>query len=419
MPGYLIGKTCSTHNVCMHKSSLAQILGLSKFTVIKAEELPEKILIHVKLRRKTGLRSSCGKRSTKVHEHTPPQTIKHISIGCRQTHLIVYKRRFWCRNCQKTYNEKLDMVKKWHRHTDLLEDEVIRELKEMSFLGTQRRTGVNYDQQVKILKKFMKPFEANWKREQKMKSFSLGMDGHSFSGHDMVLTVTNLTIPKVISILPSDKKKDIDHFLTRIPDEVKLKIKAVCIDMSAGYRFSLKKYLPSSKVVIDHFHIIQDANNRIDEERRIANEMLKTKAPKKLFLKNKEHLTQSQQVQIKFWFKKLPDLAVLWFFKEALREMYSSKSRETAQKRLDIVISGLYKQRSKTTSDWAKTLERWYDTILNYFDYRITNGFTEGMHTKFKLLKRLGYGFRNKEVYIRKMALACLPWVVFLPRYSG
>ena len=168
--------------------------------------------------------------------------------------------------------------------------------------------------------------------------------------------------------------------------------------------------------MIDKFHIIQDANNRIDQERCIANEMLKVKAPKKLFLRNKENLTDLQQEQIKRWFKKLPDLAVLWFFKEALREMYASKDKEQAQKRLDIIISGLYKQQSKTTSDWAKTLERWYETILNYFDYLITNGYTEGMHTKFKLLKRLGYGFRNKDVYIRKMALACLPLIVFLPR---
>lgn len=186
--------------------------------------------------------------------------------------------------------------------------------------------------------------------------------------------------------------------------------------MTAGYRSSLEKKLPDSKIVIDKFHIIQDANKRIDQERCIANEMLKTKAPKKLFLRNKEHLDEKQQEQIKGWFKKLPDLAVLWFFKEALREMYASKSKKQGQKRLDIIISGLYKQQSKTSSDWAKTLERWYEPILNYFDYMITNGYTEGMHTKFKLLKRLGYGFRNKEVYIRKMALACLPLALFLSR---
>jgi len=395
--------------------SLAQVLGLSKYQVIKLEEQPQKILLHIRLRRKTATCPDCGIRRRQIHEHLPPQTIKHVSIGSRQTHLVVYKRRFNCSVCDRTYTESLDMAKKYARHTNLLEEEVIRRLKEMSFLGTARQTGLHYRKQVDILKRFMKPFEANWKRERRMKSFSLGMDGHSFSGHDMALTVTNLTIPKVISILPSDRKVDIETFLKRIPSEVKSKISAVCIDMSAGYRSSLKRYLPGAKIVLDKFHIIQDANKRLDEERCILNETLKTKAPKRLFMRNKEDLTPTQQQNLEAWFKRLPDLEILWFFKEALREMYASKTPEKAKQRLEIIISGLYRQRSKLTSDWAGTLERWHKPILNYFNYMITNGYTEGMHTKFKLLKRLGYGFRNKEVYIRKMALACLPLTVFLP----
>jgi len=168
---------------------------------------------------------------------TPEPTItkvkKHISIGARQTHLVVYKRRFYCHKCQKTYNEQLDMVNKHQRHTNLLEDEVIRQLKEMSFEATKRTTGIHYQKQVQILKKTMKPFEANWNRERRMKSFSLGMDGHSFSKHDMVLTVTNLNIPRVISILHTDSKNDIDKFLNNIPKDIKQKINAVCIRLVA------------------------------------------------------------------------------------------------------------------------------------------------------------------------------------------
>lgn len=399
----------------MYNTSLARILGLSKFKIIKIEEQPQKILVYVKLKRKTAVCPVCKVRRSQVHENLPAQTVKHISIGGRQTHLVIYKRRFYCFKCQRTYNERIDMIKKHARHSFLLEEEVIRQLHEMSFAGTKRKTGIHYQKQVEILKKTMKPFEANWNRERRMKSFSLGMDGTSFSGHDMILTVTNLDIPRVVSVLHTDKKKDIDRFLNSIPKDVKSKIKAVCIDMTAGYRSSIEKRLVDSKVVIDKFHVIQDANNRIDQERLIANEMLKTKAPKKIFLCSKELLTAKQQEQIKYWFKKLPDLAVLWFFKEALREMYASTSPQQAKKRLDVIISGLYKQRSKITSDWAKTLERWYEPILNYFDYMITNGYTEGMHTKFKLLKRLGYGFKNKDVYIRKMMLACIPLAILLP----
>ena len=399
----------------MFNTSLASLLGLSKFKILKIEEYPQKILIHIKPRRKTAVCPCCGIGRSKVHQNLPSQVKKHISIGARQTHLVVYKRRFYCHKCQKTYNEQLDMVNKHQRHTNLLEDEVIRQLKEMSFEATKRTTGIHYQKQVQILKKTMKPFEANWNRERRMKSFSLGMDGHSFSKHDMVLTVTNLNIPRVISILHTDSKNDIDKFLNNIPKNIKQKINAVCIDMSAGYRSSIEKHLSSSKIVIDKFHIIQDANSRIDQERVIINEMTGTDAPKKLFLINKENLTERQQKLIDKWFKKIPDLKTLWSYKEDIRQMYASDDYQQAKRRLDTIISGLYKQQSKVTSDWAKTLERWYEPILNYFDYMITNGYTEGMHTKFKLLKRVGFGFKNKDVYIRKMALGCLPLALLLP----
>jgi len=44
-------------------------------------------------------------------------------------------------------------------------------------------------------------------------------------------------------------------------------------------------------------------------------------------------------------------------------------------------------------------------TILNYFHERTTDGFTEGCHTKIKMLKGVSYGLRNVDVYWRRMLL--------------
>lgn len=43
--------------------------------------------------------------------------------------------------------------------------------------------------------------------------------------------------------------------------------------------------------------------------------------------------------------------------------------------------------------------------ILNYFHERTTDGFTEGCHTKIKMLKGVSYGLRNADVYWRRMFL--------------
>lgn len=42
-----------------------------------------------------------------------------------------------------------------------------------------------------------------------------------------------------------------------------------------------------------------------------------------------------------------------------------------------------------------KTIVRWFGEVVGYFDGRTTNGTVEGINNKLKLIKRLGYGFRN------------------------
>lgn len=54
---------------------------------------------------------------------------------------------------------------------------------------------------------------------------------------------------------------------------------------------------------------------------------------------------------------------------------------------------------------FKKTLTEKLEEILNYFDNKTTSGFTEGVHTKIKLLKRLSYGLRNPQSYVEKLEL--------------
>ncbi|MFC1941068.1 transposase [Chloroflexota bacterium] len=46
---------------------------------------------------------------------------------------------------------------------------------------------------------------------------------------------------------------------------------------------------------------------------------------------------------------------------------------------------------------------------MNHFDNHTTNVFTEGCHTKIKILKRMSSGLKNVDVYWRKMLLGFVP----------
>jgi transposase len=50
------------------------------------------------------------------------------------------------------------------------------------------------------------------------------------------------------------------------------------------------------------------------------------------------------------------------------------------------------------------TIQRWMSEIIGYFDYGTTSGAVEGINNRLKLIKRLGYGFRNFENF----SLRCL-----------
>ena len=54
------------------------------------------------------------------------------------------------------------------------------------------------------------------------------------------------------------------------------------------------------------------------------------------------------------------------------------------------------------------TFTNWREEILNYFDYRITNGFVEGKNNRIKTIKRMAYGYRNMDNF-RMRILATNP----------
>lgn len=58
---------------------------------------------------------------------------------------------------------------------------------------------------------------------------------------------------------------------------------------------------------------------------------------------------------------------------------------------------------------WGKSLRYYREEILNYFIYRTTNAYTEGLNVRCKLIQRISSGFSNVDVYIRKAMLILFP----------
>jgi len=402
---------------------ITKLLGLDQFKIERFELGVDELIFYVTPRRKTADCPICHKRTKRVHQYLPPQTKRHINIGNRKTFLVIAKRRFYCSHCHRTFTESIKGIDKWQRHTFLLEDWLISMIALASFNKVTEQTGCSYRLQQRKLDKYIQNQQQDknwWRLETEAKNgWILGLDGHSFAGLDMVQTITDLTSHRLLAVLEKDNQQALKQYLDEtVPKAARKKIIAVCMDMTNGKRTIVKRYLPQADIVADPFHLIANANKHIDEERLAIQQIDKVKLPKTIFYINKENLSPSQKERLLHIFKRYPSLKTLWFYKEALRSMYrEAANRHEAQQRLDKIIKGLYLQQTRDTSRWARTLERWYDPILNYFIYRTTNAYTEGLHTKFKLIKRISYGFRNKRSYINKITLACLIVSKHLPQF--
>jgi transposase len=108
-------------------------------------------------------------------------------------------------------------------------------------------------------------------------------------------------------------------------------------------------------------------------------------------------------------FSRFPVLKEFWWTKEQLRLFYRAKDRTEGEKILGRILVGCESSDDAEMVRWGRTLRHWRSYLLNYFAHRTTNAYTEGVHTKIKLLKRASYGLRNIEVYVKKMLLGFLP----------
>jgi len=378
---------------------IAKIFNLQGYILYKISVKAREVSIWIGRPKKESMCPYCGSLTKRVHSKAKKERrIFHGFAMGKRVWLVVRARRFRCK-CGRTHTERFPGIVKWKRQSESGMKTILRMLSKESFNTVSKKTGMSYGTLKKILL-MVRPL--SWKSLLASSPdgfLYLGIDDHSFRGQNLVITVTELKQRKLLQILPDDRKKTLKEFLFKIPSYTKERIKEVCIDMKAGYLEAIKEELPSASVVVDPFHVIEDANRRVDEARKIEQEGVKERIPKRIFLIGKEKVKSREGLE--YWLKRYPTIKEFYEMKERLREMFKMERREEAERKLSFAIAIAEESEDVEMGLWAKTLRKWRPYILNHFKSETTNAYTEGVHTKIKLLKRISYGFRNVEVYVK------------------
>lgn len=353
---------------------------------------------------------ACKTSTNKIHQYHY-RTIKHDRLGKMQILLNLKIRRFQCRQCKKVFSEKIAGIDRKKASLNF-RTEVLSWLQKNSFRYISQRFKVSGA----TLNRYVLAVRDCWLIDwNKIEVTKLGIDEHSFRGHELVITIADISHHKLLAILKTDRRIALIEFLNSIPKKAKDNIKEVCIDLKQGYKTAIKQCMPHVDIAADRFHVETLANRMVDEIRAVVQmEHTGRKGQlKKLLLTKycllKEHEKKKlDMVWIKF--EKYPVLKQSWLIKEKIIQFYQSGNYEQAKKQFKY-ITMLFESANQnryletTTHTW----KNWREQILNYFNNKTTNGFTEGCHTKIKMMKRVSFGFRNINNYIAKMMLAFVP----------
>ena len=398
-------------------TNIISLLKVPGFRVIDVQIKGEEIIISVRKRAKTTRCPTCLKRSKRLKDYRSPSKILHMTLSLQKVYLLFRKRRFMCLSCKKVFTEQISFVPRYAHTSIWVQHEALDRLADSSFQKTTKRTGISYGSLVALLKRVFSLGAIDWDTHIVSGILRLGIDEHHFGrGNKYLVTIANLLTHKPIHILTTCTKLAVREFLVSLPANTKETIDEVVVDMRDAFIEAVKEALPQTRIVIDHFHIIQDANKRLSEARKIEEDVEEKvkgnglkRIPWKLLTRNKEDLRGEQQKIIDYYRYRYPALALFYACKEKLRDMYKAGTKEEADSILTNLIWQMKQSDYPELWQWARTLSKYKPYILNYFDNHSTNAVTEGLHRKFKLIQRTAYGFRNPEVYARRIMLACLP----------
>ena len=90
------------------------------------------------------------------------------------------------------------------------------------------------------------------------------------------------------------------------------------------------------------------------------------------------------------------DLKQGYQLKELFLDIVNHAELDDVERQLKDFIDLCYESKIEEFIDAASTIDNWLPYIVNSFiDKRLSNGYTEGLNNKIKVIKRVGFGYKN------------------------
>ena len=371
------------------------------------------------------------------------RTIKYLDIAGYNSIIKYKQKRYKCKDCKLTFNEGNSFVKK---HSTISNPTKIKLLEEcrikQSFTDVGKRLNLST---TTVLNEFKDHVSISRNKLTEVLCFDEFKATNGAVKYAFILG--DPLSGEIVDILPSRQQEYLYDYFNKVSDEERYGVKYIVTDLFEPFRTIVKNRFWKSIHIADRFHWIRlatDAYNRMrikimNNYKDLGDGQFKGKYNKystyyymlkkyakiliinrysrsEAFFENKHYvyyldkeLTLNEIIE--YILNRDKDMETGYFLLQDLYKIAKQSTYETARKDLKEWIEKVNEYNSTVNyfKSVAATYKVWLNEIVNSFiinpktNKRMTNGFIEGKNNYIKVIKRIGFGFKDFETFRAKI----------------
>jgi transposase len=408
-------------------TAFKRMLRLKGASVIDVSFGGEGVIVTLALRcRRRRVCSICGQtgRQLEIADHRVKRW-RHLDLGACRCVLECELRRLRCPDCGVRY-EAVGWARPGSPYTRDFEDVCAFLAQQMAKTPITRLLRIAWDSVGKIVQRVV----ADHLDESRLAGLVLiGCDDISFRKGQRYLTcVADHIAGRVIWAKPGRNAETLQAFFDLL-GERKHSIRAISIDMSAGYENAIREQIASDaqfspEICFDPFHVCQLASRAVDDVRR-ADWNAKGKSTTKdgrwvkharwSLLKAPERQSTKQLARLAEVERTNQRLYRAFLLKEELRLIYHLPDPTTAPEHLKAWLAWASRSKLKPFVKLARTIRQYRDGILAAIRLGLSNARLEGLNSKVRLISHRSFGFHGPDPLISLIYLCAGGITIDLP----
>lgn len=375
---------------------IEKLLHWEEGTIYFYENSSDYFLFHAEFPRRIHYCPHCNTPTNRIKDYRYQRVLACI-IDDKPAYIRIRKRRYDCPCCGKTFYESIPGLSKYQRRTNQQQLSIIQGCtKKMTFTDFAQQYHVSVSTAVRYFDRISVAAPSTLPSVISLDEFKGNAHGHRYQ-----VALNDPIAHRCLDILPNRNTDAlIAYFLRNYSRRERCRVTHVVIDLSSIFRKVIQTVFPNAAIIGDRYHIVRLVTWALE---RVRKKVQKQLFQKRIYLKRNKRILAKPGITLTE--EELITLERILSYSDELRRAYALKEAFYHVLRMDTQADASY-----MLTQWLELVKcaniaefsnllvsfpTWYDAIVQSIIQPYSNGYTEGLNNKIKVLKRISFGMRN------------------------